>query len=136
MSAQKIAGSSRIALWAGRVVSALPVLMLLFSAIMKLTHQAKLVEGFVGHFGYSESLLTPLGVVEILATVLYVVPQTSVLGAVVLTGYLGGAVATHLRIGETGSAVTPLVLGVLVWLGLYLRDVRLQALLPLRKIEA
>jgi hypothetical protein len=118
-------------IWTGRVLSALPVLLLLFSATMKVLHLPPVVEGF-GKFGYPESMLTVLGVVEALCAILYVVPRTSGLGAVLCTGYLGGAVATHARIGDP-SFVTPLILGIMVWGGLYLRDDRVRELLPLRK---
>jgi len=118
-------------LWGGRVVSALPVLALVASAIAKLTHAPKLVEQFSGKFGYPETLMTPLGVIELLCAIVYAVPQTSVLGAVLLTGYFGGAVATHVRVAD--NFASPLVLGVLVWVGLYLRDPRLGALVPVRK---
>jgi uncharacterized protein YndB with AHSA1/START domain len=120
---------SKKMLWAGRVVSALPVLMLLLSAVMKLLKPAPVVEGFA-HLGYSEGLALGLGILELVCTALYVIPQTSVLGAVLLTGYLGGATATHVRIGEPSWA--PVLLGVLVWGGLYLRDERIRALLPRR----
>ena len=123
---------SKAQLWGGRVVSALPVLGLVMSASMKLSHKADMVAGFTGKFGYPESSLTPIGVVEILCTILYAIPQTSVLGAVLLTGYLGGAVATHVRVGD--PFVPPIVLGMLVWAGLFLRDTRVRALLPLRKL--
>jgi hypothetical protein len=121
---------SRKTLWVSRIMSALPVLMLLFSAAMKFIKPAAVVEGFA-HMGYRESLALGLGIVELTCTVLYVIPRTSVLGAVLLTGYLGGAVATHLRIGE--QFVMPIIFGVLVWGGLFLRDPRLRALIPLRK---
>jgi hypothetical protein len=120
-------------LWAGRGVSALPVLALVMSASMKLTHNANMVPQFVGKFGFPETSMVPLGAVELVCAILYVVPQTSVLGAVLLTGYLGGAVATHVRVGD--PFIPPLLLGVLVWAGLFLRDLRLRALLPLRKQE-
>lgn len=116
-------------LWAGRIVSSLPVLMLIMSAAMKFTKRADVVEGFA-HLGYPESLALGLGIVELACTVIYVIPQTSVLGAILLTGYLGGATATHVRIGE--PFFIPIVLGMLVWGGLYLRDPRLRALIPLR----
>ncbi len=119
-------------LWGGRVVSALPVLGLLMSAGMKLSHSPQVVEGFT-HLGYPESTIMPIGVTELLCTILYAVPQTSVLGAILLTGYLGGAVATHVHAGEGFAA--PIVLGVLVWLGLFLRDTRLRALVPLRSLN-
>jgi hypothetical protein len=117
-------------LWAGRILSALPVLALTMSAAMKLTKHPEVVKGFVGQFGYLESSLVTLGVVELLCVVLYVIPQTSVLGAILCTGYLGGAIATHVRIAD--NFVPPLVLGVMVWGGLYLRDPRWKTLLPLR----
>jgi hypothetical protein len=110
-------------------MSALPVLMLTMSAVMKLLKPPPVVEGFA-HLGYPESLALALGIVELSCAVLYVIPRTSVLGAILLTGYLGGATATHVRIGE--PFFIPVVLGVLVWGGLYLRDPRLRALIPLR----
>lgn len=116
-------------LWAGYIISALPVLMLLFSAAMKLVKAAPVVEGFT-RFGYSEDVAFPIGVVELICTLLYLVPRTSLLGAILLTGYLGGATATHLRVGD--PFIFPILLGVLVWGGIFLRDMRLRALLPLR----
>jgi hypothetical protein len=99
---------------------------------MKLTHNPALVEGFA-HFGFQESALTPIGVVELVCVLLYVIPQTSVFGALLTTAYLGGATATHVRLGE---APTPaVVLGLLIWAGLGLREPRLRALLPLRSKE-
>ena len=85
--------------WVAYLMSALPVLMLLFSGILKLIRPASVIEGFA-HLGYDVSVALGLGLVELLSTVLYVIPRTSVLGAILLTGYLGGATATHLRIGE------------------------------------
>ena len=116
-------------LWAGYVMSTLPVLMLLFSGILKLVKPASVAEGFT-HLGYDDSLALGLGLVEMLSTLLYVFPRTSVLGAILLTGYLGGATATHLRIGE--PFYMAVFLGVLLWGGLYLRDERLRQLIPLR----
>jgi uncharacterized membrane protein YphA (DoxX/SURF4 family) len=120
---------SKKMLWAGRIVSALPVLMLLLSGVMKLVKPAPVVEGFA-RFGYPERLAFAIGILELVCTLIYVIPQTSVLGAILLTGFLGGATATHVRVGDPFFA--PVVLGVLVWLGLLLRDGRLRALLPLR----
>ena len=88
------------------------------------------MEGFV-RLGYPESLTLGIGIVELACAVVYVIPQTSVLGAILLTGYLGGATATHVRIGE--PFFMPIVLGVLIWGGLFLREDRLRALLPLRR---
>ncbi len=115
--------------WAGRVMSAIPVLMMLMSGAMKLTHSAQIVEAFHSKFGYGEGSLTPIGLVEVACVVVYLIPRTAVLGAVLMAAYLGGAVATHVRIGDPG-AVAPIVLGVLAWGGLYLRDERIRALLP------
>jgi hypothetical protein len=120
---------SKKALWAGYIMSTLSVLLMLFSAAMKLMKPADVVKGFA-HFGYPESMIVPLGIVEIACTVIYIVPRTSVLGAILLTGYLGGAVATTARLGE--SFVMPVVAGVFVWGGLFLRDQRLSELIPLR----
>jgi uncharacterized protein YndB with AHSA1/START domain len=121
---------SKKALWAGRVVSALPVLMLLMSAVMKLVKPAPVVEGFT-KLGYPEGLALGIGILELVCTALYILPRTSVLGAILLTGYLGGATATHVRVGD--PFFTPVLLGVLVWGGLYLRDERLRALLARRR---
>jgi hypothetical protein len=115
--------------WAGRILSALPVLMLVMSAMMKLMQAPDAVKG-LGEFGYQQSVLVPLGIVELLCVILYVIPQTAVLGAILLTGYLGGATATHVRVGD--AFLAPVIAGVLVWLGLYLRDPRVRALVPWR----
>jgi hypothetical protein len=121
---------SKPMLWAGRIMSGVVALMLLFSGVMKLAKPAAVVEEFV-RLGYPDRLALGIGVLEIACTVLYVIPRTSVLGAVLLTGYLGGATTTHLRIGD--AFFIPVILGVLVWGGLYLREPRLRALLPLRR---
>lgn len=117
-------------LWTGRVLSGLPVLMMLFSASMKLSHAPQFVEMWTGKLGWPESSLTGIGLLELACVALYAVPRTSVLGAGLLSAYLGGAVATHVRVGD--PFVAPVVLGLLVWAGLYLRDERLRALVPLR----
>ena len=121
--------NSKHMLWVSYIMSTLPVLMLLFSGIMKLIKPPSVMEGFA-HLGYDESVALGLGVVELLATLLYIFPRTAVLGAILLTGYLGGATATHLRIGEPFQMA--ILLGVFVWGGLYLRDERLRLLIPLR----
>jgi hypothetical protein len=121
---------SKKTLWASYIMSALPVLLLLFSAVMKLLKPAPVVEGFA-HLGLPESLAPGLGILELACTVVYVIPQTSVLGAILLTGYLGGATLTHLRVGD--PFFMPAVVGLLVWSGLFWRDPRLRALIPLRR---
>ncbi len=117
-------------LWTGRVLSTLPVLMLIMSGAMKLSGSTQVVEFFVGKFGYPQSTLLWIGVLELACTLLYLIPRTAVLGAILLTGYLGGAIATHVRVSD--AFLGPLVLGVLVWAGLYLRDERIRGLMPLR----
>jgi uncharacterized membrane protein YphA (DoxX/SURF4 family) len=124
------APDSKLQLWGGRILTALPALGLLMSAGMKFAQPPDFVKQFTEHLGYSVGVMRPLGVVELLATVLFLIPRTAVLGAVLLTGYLGGAIATHVRVGD--PFVAPLLLGVLIWGGLFLRDTRLRALLPLR----
>ena len=116
-------------LWTGRVISAVPVLVLLMSAVMKFVKPPPVVEGFA-HLGLPEKLAFGLGVLELLCTVLYVIPRTTVLGAILLTGYLGGAIVSHLRVGD--PFIGPIIFGVLIWAGLFLRDKRLRALIPLR----
>ncbi len=118
--------------WAGRIMSTLAVLMLLTSGAMKLAKPDAVVETFT-KLGYDPKLTIAIGVVELVCTLVYVFPQTAVLGAVLLTGYLGGATATHVRVEDPAiSVAAPVFFGVLVWLGLFLRDPRLRALLPLR----
>lgn len=116
--------------WAGWVVTVLPTAMLLMSSTMKFLQPPQVMEG-LAKYGYEAKVVVPLGIVELVCTVLYLVPQTAVLGAILLTGYLGGATATHVRVGD--AWFMPVLLGVLVWLGLYLRDGRLRTLLPLRR---
>ena len=124
---------SKKALWAGYIMSALPVLMLLFSAVMKLVNPPPVAEGFK-HLGLPESFALGLGVLELGCTLVYIIPRTAVLGAILLTGYLGGAVLAHLRVGD--AYFGPVIFGVLVWGGLFLRDPRLRALIPLRRQPA
>jgi hypothetical protein len=120
---------SRKAVWAGRVVSGVPVLMLVMSGVMKLMKPAAVVEGFE-NLGYPARLAMGIGILELACTAVYLVPRTAVLGAILITGYLGGATATHVRVGDAFAG--PVAIGVMVWLGLYLRDRRVRALVPLR----
>ncbi|MGH9555669.1 MAG: DoxX family protein [Terriglobales bacterium] len=131
-AANREATSRRGMLWTGRIISALPVLMLLMSSIMKFARPPQVMEQFVGKFGYPESTIFPIAVLELSCAVLYVIPRTRVLGALLLTGYLGGAIATHVRVADPGFLI-PFGLGVCIWAGVWLRDERLRALLPLRK---
>jgi hypothetical protein len=124
--------ASKAALWTGWIMSVLPALFLLFDAVMKLVKPAFVVEGTM-KYGYPESSILPLGIVLFASTVLYLVPRSAVLGAILLTGYLGGAVATHVRVEEGWFPILfPVVFGALLWGGLVLRDARLRALVPLR----
>jgi hypothetical protein len=123
---------SKTTLWIGRVMSALPVLMVLFSSVMKLMKMAAVVEGFA-HAGLSERLIIPVGVIELVCVIVYMIPQTAVLGAILMTGLLGGATITTLRIGDPTYPM-PVVLGMLAWGGLFLRDTRLRDLIPIRKM--
>src|SRR6516164_937275 len=117
---------SQGARWAGTIMSALPALFLLFDAAMKLVKPTFVVEATV-KLGYYESVIVPLGVVLLVCTVLYLVPRTSVLGAILLTGYLGGAVATHVRHEDSMFEILfPVIFGALLWGGLVLRDTRLR----------
>jgi hypothetical protein len=123
---------SKKALWAGRIIGGLPALFLIVDALMKLLKPAPVVEATV-KLGYSESVILPLGIVLLISTVLYLVPRTAILGAILLTGYLGGAVATHVRAGEGLFPIFfPVIFGVLLWVGLWLQDKHLQKLTPLR----
>jgi len=117
-------------LWTGRILSALPVLMLLFSAAMKFSGSPDLAKGFA-HLGWKIELAPGLGVLELVCTLLYAVPRTSVLGAILLTAYLGGATATHVRVGD--PYVATVIVGVVIWGGLFLRYPRLRELLPLTR---
>jgi len=117
-------------LWTGRVISAIPVLLMIFSAVMKLIKAAPVVQG-MPRYGYPESQIVTIGVLELLSCIVYVIPNTAVLGAILMTGYLGGATATNVRIGDPSYVMTVL-LGVFVWGGLFFRDARVRALLPLR----
>ncbi len=124
---------SKKTLWTGRILSALAALFLLFDGVAKLFKPAPVVEATV-QLGYPESVLLGLGIVLTACTILYLIPRTSVLGAILLTGYLGGAVATHVRVGgPLFSVIFPILFGVLIWGGMFLREDRLRALVPLRR---
>jgi hypothetical protein len=122
--------------WIGRIVGGLPALFLLLDGAMKLVKPAFVVEATT-RLGYAENTIIPLGVVLIACTILYFIPATSVLGAILLTGYLGGAVATHVAVPEGAFPVVfPVIFGALLWLGLYLRDPRLRTLLPVKQTQS
>ena len=123
---------SRKGLWAGRIISALPALFLVVDGAMKLAKPEVVVKTTV-ELGYAETVIVSLGVVLLACTILYLIPRTAVFGAILLTGYLGGAVATQVRAGKgLFEILFPVLLGVLLWGGLVLRDDRLRTLIPLR----
>lgn len=115
--------------WVGWLLAVLPALMLLMSAVMKFVKPPDMMEN-MAKFGWDEKPMLILGIIEMTATILFLIPQTAVLGAVLLTGYLGGAIATHVRVGD--PFIIPAIMGVVVWAALWLRDSRIRALLPLR----
>jgi len=119
-------------LWIGRVVSLWPVFVVGMSATWKLTRNTWYVAEFT-RIGWPESALPLLAFLQLGCIVLYIIPRTAVLGAVLLTGYLGGAIATYTRIGEPFPVLVPLSTSVIAWAGIYLRDERLRSLIPLRR---
>ena len=121
--------ASKKARIAGWIIGILPVLMLLMSAVMKFIPNKQLQDGFT-HLGWPLNLAVGLGIVELTCTILYLVPRTAVLGAILLTGYLGGAIASIVRVGD--AFIPALVMGILLWGGLFLRDPRLRDLIPIR----
>jgi hypothetical protein len=120
--------------WAGAIVTGLPVLFLLFDSVIKLMQIQPVKDSFT-QLGYPLSLAPIIGAIELVCLALYLLPRTSVLGAILLTGYLGGAVATHVRVGSPllSHVLFPTYIGLLLWTGLYLRESRLCALVPLRQ---
>jgi hypothetical protein len=120
-------------LWIGRILSGLMIAFLLADGVMKVMKARVAVEGSI-QLGYPESVVFGIGAVLLVSTALYAIPRTSVLGAILLTGYLGGAIATHVRVGSplVGYTFFPIYVGVILWAGLYLREARLRALIPIR----
>ena len=117
----------------GWVLTGFAGLFLLLDGVMKLFKPAFVVDATVG-LGYSENAVIPIGIVLVVCTVLYLIPATSVLGAILLTGHLGGAVATHVRAGGPAFPILfPVIIGALVWAGIYLRDPLVKSLIPIRK---
>jgi len=124
---------SKTRLWAGRILTGLAVLFLLFDGITKVVKERHVLQA-AAELGYSADSMVTIGMLLLACTVVYVVPRTAVLGAVLLTGYLGGAVATNVRVGHPlFECIFPVIFGILVWAGLFLREPRLGALMPLRK---
>jgi hypothetical protein len=123
---------SKKKLWAGRIISGLVVLFLLFDGVAKLMKAAPVLEACT-RLGIPQNLVVGIGTVLLACVAVYVIPHTSVLGAILLTGYLGGAVATQLRAGSPlFDTLFPVIFGVLIWAGIFLRDNRLRTFVPLR----
>jgi hypothetical protein len=118
------------AILVGRILSLLIVFQFCFSAFMKFSHNPKMFE-VMAHLGIPNSLVLTIGVLEIVSTLFYAIPATSVLGAILLTGYLGGAICSHLSVGD--DIYLQSILGIVIWLALFLRDKRLRNLIPFRK---
>ena len=116
--------------WTGRAITVLVSLLFLFSAAMKFMGGAEVKEG-MAHLGLPESMIIPLGILEAACTVIYLIPATSVLGAILLAGYIGGAICTHWRVGD--PFLPQVAIGLVIWLGIYLREPRLKALIPIRR---
>lgn len=122
---------SKTMLWVGRIISGLMIVFMLFDAGVKILKLPAAVEGTV-RLGYPVSTIQPVGVIALVCVLLYAIPRTSILGAILLTGYLGGATATQVRVQDAWF-VFPAVLGALIWAGLYFRDERLRSLIPLNR---
>ena len=122
--------NSRAKFWAGWVLSVLPSLLLLFSGVLKFMPSSPEAEEGLKHVGWRAEQIPTIGVLEIACVIVFLIPQTAVLGAILVTGYMGGAIATHVRVGDPFyvQALIPIVL----WLGLWLREPRLRQLLPIR----
>ena len=122
---------SKKLLWTGRVLSALVVLFLISDAVFHLVKPSPVMQAFA-ELGFPLRLAMALGIVELICVALYAFPRTSILGAILLTGYLGGAVATQVRVGNPffGEALFPVYVAVLMWGGLFLREARVRALMP------
>lgn len=132
--AQSTSSSGRKALWTGRILSGLGFLFMLFDAGGKLLKPDAVVKGTMA-LGYPEQTITLMGVLLVICLVLFAVPRTSVLGALLFTGYLGGAVASNVRVGNPlfSHDLFPVYVATFLWLGLWLRDARVRAVLPLRR---
>lgn len=120
------------ALWAGRILSALPAIALLASGAMKVAHAPEFVKKWTETFGFTERTLTPVGILELACVTVYLIPRTAVLGAILVACYFAGATCAHVRIGDP-AALTPVLLGTFACLGIYLREARLRDVVPLRR---
>ncbi|HWR15788.1 MAG TPA: DoxX family protein [Terriglobales bacterium] len=130
---QTVQMTSKKRIVAGRVLSGIAILFLVLDGIGKLVKPPAVVEG-TKSLGYPESTILGIGITLLVCTIAYAIPRTSILGAILLTGYLGGAVATHVRVGNPlfTHVLFPIYLGVFIWAGLYWRETKVRALIPFR----
>jgi hypothetical protein len=132
-SSTQLATESKAMLWTGRILSGLMALFFVLDGVGHLMKPAPVVEAFA-RLGYPLSASVGIGLLALICTAIYVTPRTSVLGAILLTGYMGGAVSTHVRAGSTlFETIFPVILGGLVWLGIYVRDAALRKIIPLQR---
>ncbi len=132
-SAPQAAPTSKAMTWAGRIISGITVLFLIFDGVTKVMKVPQVMAASA-KMGYPASAIVGTGITLLICVALYVIPQTSIFGAILLTGYLGGAVATHVFVRDpVFDTVFPIIFGVLVWGGLFLRDGQLRGLIPLRR---
>ena len=128
----QIANESKGMLWTGRILSGLMALFFVFDGVGHLMKPAPVVEAFA-RLGYPLSASVGIGVLALVCTAIYVIPRTSTFGAILMTGYLGGAISTHVRAGSTlFETIFPVILGTLMWAGIYVRDAQLRKLIPVR----
>jgi hypothetical protein len=134
---QAMSGDSKLMLWAGWIMSGVVVLFLLLDGVMKLLLVEPVIEA-TRQIGYPLDLIRPLGIICLVCAVLYAIPRTAILGAILLTGFLGGAIASKVRLEEAlfSQVLFGAYVGVLAWGGLYLRDGRLRVLIPWRRTAA
>jgi hypothetical protein len=126
--------TSKVSVWAGRIISGLFTAFMIFDGVIHIMKPAPVVEAFA-KLNFPLRFAVPLAIVELISLLLYVIPRTSILGAILLTGYLGGAVAIQMPTGNSlfGEILFPVYFGVLLWGGIYLRDEKLRALIPFRR---
>ncbi|MFN3850919.1 MAG: DoxX family protein [Spirosomataceae bacterium] len=119
-------------LWTGRVLSWFAILFMLFDSVIKFVKPPMVIQTTVNELGYAEHHILPMGILALVCTILYIIPKTSVLGAILMTGYLGGAIATHLRVDNPlfSHMLFPVYVGLMIWGGLWLRNPKLRALIP------
>jgi DoxX-like family len=131
-SATQTAPVSKKGLWVGRIISTFAVLFLTFDGVTKVAKEVHVLAA-TAQLGFHEGTIVGIGILLLGCTAIYLIPRTSILGAILLTGYLGGATASQVRIGKPlFDTLFPVVFGILIWAGIFLRDERLRELIPLR----